>query len=147
MTEPIGGPPARFQFSIRLMLVATAAVAAAVGAVTAEPSWLSLAVLEFLTIFFAAASVIVLRQATGNWRTFLIGVVVGHCMAVVAGGHVIPWFVPYQHGLNVSELEDYAAGAAQSLRYILPAIWCAAPINGLLCVLIHWLIWPREPRP
>jgi hypothetical protein len=32
MTEPSGGSPACFQFSIRLMLVATAAIAAASGA-------------------------------------------------------------------------------------------------------------------
>jgi hypothetical protein len=146
MTELSNGAKP-LQFSIRLLLVATAAVAAAVGAVTAKPSWKSLVALECLTMFLATGSLIVLRQATGNRRTFWIGVTVGHSMAIVCGGHVIPWFMPYQHGLDVSQIEDYAAGAAQSLRFILPAIWCAAPVNGLLCVVIHWLLWPGEPRP
>jgi hypothetical protein len=33
-----------------------------------------------------------------------------------------------------------------SLRVAILSGWCLAPINGLLCVLIHWLIWPRPPE-
>lgn len=134
----------RLQFSIRMMLVATGVVAAAVGAVTAQPSWRSLIALECLTLLLATASVIALRQAAGNWRTFWMGATMAHAMAFICAGHVIPWFVPYQHGLDVAEIKDYAAGAAQSLRYILPVIWCAAPLNGVLAVFLQRLFAPRQ---
>lgn len=132
---------ARFQFSIRLLLVATAAVAGAVAAISAEPSWQSLAGLECLTMFFATASVVAMRRTCGKVQTFWIGSAVGFSVAVVCAGHVLPWFVPYQKGVDVAELRDYSAGAAQSLRLVLPAIWCMALVNGILAVLLQWFFF------
>jgi hypothetical protein len=124
----------RFQFSIRLILVVTASIGGVCAAVSAQPSWKSLIALECLTMFFVTWGVIFMKQTDGDLHYFWFGTAVGFSMAAVCAAHVIPWFVPYEHGVPVAELGDYAAGAAQSLRIVLPVTWLAALVNGTLAV-------------
>jgi hypothetical protein len=40
----------------------------------------------------------------------------------------------------------FPSKTANALRFCLPLLWCFALVNGLLCVVVHWLIWPRPPE-
>ncbi|HVX16295.1 MAG TPA: hypothetical protein VHC22_34230 [Pirellulales bacterium] len=66
----IASNPRRFQFSIRVMLVATASVAAVVGAMVAEPSPWSCLALGSLSVLFASVSIMTACMSTGRFRAF-----------------------------------------------------------------------------
>ncbi|HEV3340673.1 MAG TPA: hypothetical protein VG125_09960 [Pirellulales bacterium] len=79
--------PSRFQFSIRLLLIATAVIAAAVAAVAAEPTWQSCLALEFLSLVFASIAILAAFKSQGSLRVFWVAA------AVPAGGGAATFFV------------------------------------------------------
>jgi hypothetical protein len=136
MTEPSGGPPARFQFSIRLMLVATAAVAAAMAAYRAEHSWQGRLAINGLTVFSATAAILGVIQTSGKLRAFWLGAAFVLIITAVRAFDELDQLGWFQSGAPILESESIAW-----------MFWCASPVNGLLVLLLHWLFWPRPPEP
>jgi hypothetical protein len=143
------GMVSRFQFSIRFLLVATAAIAAGTAAVCAKPSWPSSLALGCLSVLFSTAGIVAAKQASGNLQTFWIGTAVVLALGPVFAMSFAAWF-----GMLMSlgpskppqEFMEGHAWGAPLLKLVLPGLWCAAPINGLVAVLLHWLFAPnRKP--
>ena len=140
-SQPRGG----FQFSIRLMLIATAAIAAAIAAVLAEPSWQSCLALEFLGFFFASIAIVAAIKSRGALRVFWAAA------AVPAAGGTAPSFI---YGLLAASTASSFADPDEAfmmitsgLRLTFPVLWCFCLANGLLCGLIYELLWSRPPEP
>src|SRR5581483_6454480 len=138
-------PGDRFQFSIRLLLITTAAVAAAVAAVAAEPSWQSCLALLFLGFFFASIAVVAAFKSRGALRVFWAAA------AVPAAGGTAPSFI---YGLlaastasSFTEPDNAFMMITSGLRLTFPLLWCFCLANGFLCGLIYWLLWSRPPEP
>jgi|SRR5215469_89699 len=133
----------RFQFSIRFLLVATAAVAAGVAAIRAfEPTAASILAINCLTVLFATAAILAVTQTSGKVRTFWIGT------AIVLGPAAFfsvewVWSVwPHLGQASLSELAGWFEDASQVWPF-----WCFAPINGLAAVFLHCLFAPRPTPP
>ena len=142
----------RLQFSIRFLLVATLAVAAGVGAVRAAPSWQVALAMDALTAAFLTAAIIGTAQTRGASRAFWIGTGV----VLIAAFHgasentrvVLSYLIAYPEwwdgvppnvgGLMPSGIED---------GRFLWVLWCAAPINGILAVLLYWLFATNRKPP
>lgn len=140
----------RLQFSIRFLLVATAVVAGALAALCAGPSWKASAALCGLSVAFPTATVIPSKHSTGRLHAFLIGTSIvfglGPILAVtVAGMTAVIFFEQFRNG-TVTMMEEYD-WYSPPFKWCLSAIWCAAPINGVLAALVHWLFAPRRNPP
>jgi hypothetical protein len=120
----------RFQFSIRFLLVATAAVAAGAATAHAEPSKVTMLATQFLSLVFGTGAVIGVYQTTGAVRVFWIGTAIALCPAVFQSAHG-PLFV----------FGD--VGGAMAYPSVWP-LWCVAPINGLVAILLYWLFASRK---
>jgi hypothetical protein len=138
----------RFQFSIRLMLVATAAVAAAFWVITSEPGWPSLMSLVFFAIAFATVSTIAAVCSGGRLRVFWVGasvmLIVGALIAV-AGVMWLPFSVG-RPSLESYEFTDRVLILSSFLRTSVAAFWLFAPFNGIICALVHWLFLRPTPQ-
>jgi hypothetical protein len=136
--------PPRFQFSIRLMLVATAAIAAAVGAALPEPSWQSCLALEFLAFFFASIGVMAAFKSRGAFRVFWIA-----ATTPASGGAAVYFFYGCLAGASsiMTEPAETLVMVTGGMRVALPVLWCFSLANGALCGLIYCLIWSRSPEP
>jgi hypothetical protein len=129
----------RAQFSIRLMLIATAAIAAAVAAASAEVSWQSCLALEFLGLLFASIAVIAAVKSRGALRVFWIAAAVP-----AGGGAAIYFFYACLAGASsmMTDPDETLVMVAGGVRIALPVLWCLSLANGLLCGLIYGVIWP-----
>lgn len=144
------GMASRFQFSIRFVLVATAAIAAGAAAVCAKPSWQSSLALGCLSVLFSTAGIVAAKQVDGHLQTFWIGTAVVLALGPVFAMSFAAWFgMLLSLGPTKSPkefMEGYAWGAP-ILKLVLPGIWCAAPVNGLVAVLVHSLFANRPNEP
>jgi hypothetical protein len=142
MTQPCSKPPSRIQFSIRLLLVATAAIAAAVGAVAAEPSLWSMIAMTALSVIFLTVPVIACFETVGRCRAVWVGV------ALSLGLAAAPTICMLASGISLMDEDttiDWSSAAIDNIRYMDAGWWAFAPINGLIAVLIHWLFFERRP--
>ncbi|HVX15507.1 MAG TPA: hypothetical protein VHC22_30245 [Pirellulales bacterium] len=137
-----------FQFSIRLLLIATAAIGAAVAAVAAETSWKSCLALEFLGILFASIAILAACKSHGALRVFWIAATVP-----ATGGAAIYFFYGCVAGGSsmLTEPADTLVMILGGLRIALPVIWCLSLANGVACALVWSAIRsgkddPEEPR-
>jgi hypothetical protein len=130
------------QFSIRLMLVATAAVAAGIASIRAETTAEAILAIDGLTVLFASAAILGVTQTSGKLRTFWIGtaMLLGPAAFFSVQSASSVWIYIGQGRLG--EL----TGWWEVARQVWP-IWCAAPVNGLLAIFLHWLFWPHPPEP
>lgn len=133
MTEPsFAGKP---QFSIRTMLVATAAVAAAMAAYRAEHTWQGRLAINGLTVLSATLAILAAIQTSGKLRAFWVG---SALVLIITAARAFE---------ELDELGWFLSGAPNlQSETIAWMFWCAAPVNGLLAALLHWLIWPRPPE-
>jgi hypothetical protein len=115
---------AAFSFSIRSLLVATAAVAAAVGAVTTEPSWQSCLALEGLSLWFSTAGITAALNSRGPKKSFWICAAVP--TTVVAGTFVL--VVLEDHLDSFDDLEQ----AAKWMRVTFPIVWGFSFASGII---------------
>lgn len=129
----------RFQFSIRRLVAATAAIAGSAGAVVARPSWQSLVAMEGMALFFITSAAIAARHASGAMRAFWIGCLMSFGMAAIVASAGLPWFLIWDLLTNGKIEQAGLALIAESLEIPLAAFWCAAPANGLIAAAIHGL--------
>ena len=137
--------PKRLQFSIAFIFIAITAVAIAIAAVVAEPSWISFLVLHYLNACFAATAIISAQETRGRLRAFCIGVTVGLAPSLMAQGIAIAWVLPHTGFAELyAGMAKMAVAAANGERFTLPAIWCLSIPNGLLGVFIYSLFFGRH---
>lgn len=125
----------RFQFSIRFLLVATVAVAVGAAAARVEPTLKSALAMDCLTLLFATCAFVGVATTTGKLRTFWLGnAIVLSAASFIAG--LSAWQFAWLAEMGSSQ------GPHVNRRFLLP-LWCAAPVNGLFAVLLHWLFAGR----
>ncbi|HVX09601.1 MAG TPA: hypothetical protein VHC22_00230 [Pirellulales bacterium] len=137
MTEPSFA--AKPQFSIRFLLLLTAAVAISIMAFRSNPWWRAAFAINFLTILYAAAGV---TRITDPSRAFWTGTAVMLGFTVIIAAQLI-WNL--ENILNAL-LEDDPINLPPWVgddRDIC-VVWRAALINGLFAVFLHWLFAPRQ---
>jgi hypothetical protein len=134
----MSGVPSRFQFSIRLLLIVTAAVAAAVGAVVAEPSWQSCLALEFVAVLFASIAVVAAFKSKGVFRVFWVAAAVPTSAAT--GTYFVYGCLATASSMMIDPAEALVM-ATSGLRVALPVLWCLSLANGLLCGLVYRAVW------
>ena len=135
----------RFQISLRGLLGGTAAIAAAVGALAAEPSRLSGVAVLLLACAFPAAFAAGVVSSRGAWRAFCAG-------AILPAG--IGFYLTSAHFYGIVSLEQVplifeAARDAMvnaSLRSLVALYWTAMLIMGLMAAGFHWLFAARGPE-
>lgn len=139
----------RFQFSLRMLLVAVAVVGIGAALWRAEASWQAGAI-EFLLVAWVVATVAMMSvNAKGRAKAFWMGVttecvwpVLGYLPVVgffslngvIESGHPVP---PFLDTLDWFPL--FLIGMSDSFRPVLLA-WAFAPVIGLLCIFTHWLL-------
>lgn len=137
----------RLQFSILQLLVATAVVAVAAGAFVAEMSWT--VIITRVTLAFAFASCACWASSTtkGAQKLFWTGVAVP---LVFGAFRSFQCFSSILHSMKSITLHaDIEQELIAHDFLMVPILWCIAPVNGLLCIFVRWLIWPKptESRP
>ena len=133
--------PGRIQFSIRLLLLATAAIAAAFAAASPEPTWQSCVALEFLAIVFASIAVTAALKSRGGARVFWFAAA---APALGAATTHLVFACIATASASFTEPEDSLLMVASGLRVSLPVIWCLSLANGFVCCLVHGLAWPSK---
>ena len=131
----------RFQFSIRLMLVVTAAVAAALAAVCAERSFQSAFAINGLTVAFTTAAIVAVIQTRARMQSFWAGTVV-----VLVPTSILACWSSVWLWMCIEAGSDLLQSSHTQYRFLW-LFWCVAPINGLFAVVLNWLFAPRPARP
>lgn len=138
---------ARFQFSIRTILVATAAVAGAVAATNVKSGLVAVLAWGSIASFLCSLATIAATMTSGRLRAFWIGAAIPATAAVVFAVHVCSSIMVDSlsyDSLDV-DMEPYFRLCLLELRAGLPIVWCVALTNGAACVFAHWLIWQKPP--
>jgi hypothetical protein len=143
----------RVHFSLRGLLVATAAIAVVLAVLNAPPgTWYAGLSLIFLAIAIPSGLVIHLPHVSGYSKTFVMGALVPAFACLSTLANVLPWEIQqsrYTADLyTIAELQECLKQISMSsFQFSFGVFWCLAPINGLLCVFTHWLfIRPPEPK-
>ncbi|HVX15117.1 MAG TPA: hypothetical protein VHC22_28250 [Pirellulales bacterium] len=137
--------PQRVQFSLRLLLVATAVVAGATATVAAKPSLVSVISTLACAVLLFSVSTLAFMKTGGTPKAFWLGMAIPTGIAAVAlvvSTRDFVWVASYSSAL--SAISDELARSRDADRLVAATAWCIAPINGALCAFIHWLIWPNR---
>ncbi len=136
---------ANLQISLRGLLGATAAIAAAVGALAAQPSRISGAAALLLACAFPAAFAAGLVSSRGAWRAFCAG-------AILPAGIGFYLASAHFHGIvslkQLSLIPEAARDAMVNaeLRSLVALYWTAMLTMGLMAAGFHWLFAARGPE-
>ena len=136
----------RFQFSIRLMLAVTAIFAIVAWAATWGPSVASVIAMPAIAAFFASICAVAYFGAVGRAKAFWLGATLPMAVGAFAASseaQSLAWSwiqqTPADFDGDLPLLYDGA-------RFVMFGYLAFAPLNGLLCALVHWLIWPKQPE-
>lgn len=136
-----------FQFSIRFLLVATAAVAAGVAAFRLEPSLIAVVALDSVALFFATTAIVGVRQTVGRVQAFWMGtafvLVLSAVYVAMEASELPPFLLP----ADAFSPGEWGTGRVKNHRLVLGVFWSLAPINGLLAVALHCLFAPKKTPP
>lgn len=135
----------RFQFSLRTMLAAVAAMGIGAALWVAEPSWQLGAFEAVFVTWFLAIPLMFIARSSGAARAWWIGIAVESVFATAS--HTIAACSAFSIWGNVSDyplqsqpdsLQWFGLRMAELFHPLL-ASWSLAPVVGLLCVATHWL--------
>jgi Na+-driven multidrug efflux pump len=115
-------------------MVLTSAIAAAVAAVGAPLSSGSVATLGFLSVVFLSLAAIAAREATGALRHFWTVAAVSLALGAVFYAASLPYLVLCV--IDDPSKPAFVLAIADISNLLLPAFWCLAPFNGLVCVMV-----------
>lgn len=130
----------RFQFSIHVVLVITAMVAAIAGASVAQSPWLSVVACRALAVLFASVGILSSLAHNGRMRVFLVGATIPAVIGEIEAARDFKGMLYYFQS-KVGNLQSDLEIVADSLRISLIVTWCIASINGVACVGLHRLFW------
>ena len=133
----------RTQFSIRVLLVITAAVAASLNVAVPPSSLAKMVALEALAVLFASISTTLALASPGALCGFWIGVSICAGLAAMLATVNLPLLVMVAKDEASRAVCDFGM-AELTQSWVVPALWCLAPVNGLLCVFVRWLASPRQ---
>jgi hypothetical protein len=105
-----------------------------------KSSGVATAVVFALSVIYASISIMAYTLANGALKAFWLGIAVPTAIEAIAALLLLALVF---RGSRVEFTED--AYTTNSLRRIAAAVWCFAPINGLLCALAYRLLWTRQP--
>lgn len=132
---------ARPQFSVRLMLAATAAVALLMAEATVFPDWLAAVVGVIVQILAPAAAVAGILYGRDYSRAFFIGALVGWYSSLRVIG------APAMLQQGMAGMLQYSVASAfydgfsllgNETRRSFAAMWTLSLAAGLLSVLVRW---------
>ena len=146
------------QFSLRTLLAAVAAIGIGAALWVAEPSWQVGAVEFFLAPCVLGSATLLALHSSGRPNEFWTGVAAEIVWPILVYLPVALLFsLPHRAigavdtaALSFLHLPNwfphFLVGMSETFRPVLLA-WAFAPIVGLLCVLMHWvLLRPPEPK-
>jgi hypothetical protein len=139
----MAGP--RFQFSIRRLLAVTTVIAATVGALAAEPSRISAAVLILLAVAFPAVFAAGLICKSGLWKAFCAGAIIpaGIAFKDTMGGLFWAVHPPGPDPGVLDALESLTRDAV--VRKHAALCWLAMLTVGLMAVAFFGLACVNSP--
>jgi uncharacterized membrane protein len=133
---------AKFQFSIRFLLLLSAVVGLTVASYLWRPSMYSLAARGALTVIIASLLIVASIFSMGAKRAFLIGAAVPPVLAAFVCALVALQLAVAYRSLGAS-VDQQIEQVANILRFNV-AYWCFAPVNGAICALAYWLLHRNE---
>jgi hypothetical protein len=126
------------QFSIRLLLMATAAIAAVLAAAKPKPTWQSCLAMESLAVFFASIAVMAVVKCRGGLRVFWIAAATPASIAAVT--YFIYACIAGMSSMMMDSSETLLM-IAGGTRFSLPVIWCVSLANGMICWAVWAMVW------
>jgi hypothetical protein len=138
-----------YQFSLRTLLAAVAAVGIGAALWVAEPSWQVGAIEALFLAFVPAAAVALAVHSSGTAKTWWIGNAIASAFAAILQFMQSTLLLAYDSTLVEAPFADLTRLAlALSFKFHSAILALAfAPVVGLLCVLTHLaLIRPPEPK-
>lgn len=138
MTEPLGGPTGRPQFSIRLMLLTVAAVAVVLALMFQAPAQVAESVL--LAGIFACLALLAVASVYGPrmWRPFCIGAPLPLIFVFLWSCQYGPLWV-FGDWISDPTL-PYRVGPPHGYRYGLGGALLCSVLLGYTCLGFRWLI-------
>ena len=142
---------ARFQFSIRLLILVVTLVAVMLGVLLAKPSWPAGVCFILVALVLPAGFVAGAMFGRGWLQAFCAGALIPAFVApymllllgiATASGRLIAAGTP-----GAPKWQQFAEALCQSdTKFILAVFWIAMLITGAICVLFRWLLDDNE-RP
>jgi hypothetical protein len=130
----------RFQFSIRMLLLATALIASALGAILAKQSWQAGLWVAFVAHMLPSAFLAGALYTRGPSQAFCAG-------AVFPATAALLFLVFESWATSSSTVEDpfvdfFESIADSGSKNILTVFWSGIPVIGILCMTFRWLLKP-----
>jgi hypothetical protein len=123
----------RFQFSIRSLLLLTALVAGTLAAFVSEPSQVGISARLACGILWASLVTVAAVFARGVSRAFWIGAAIPCAVGGILSTMFAVQLLAVYGGMAANPM---AVGYAQAIL----ASWGFAPVNGLLCAVVYWIV-------
>ncbi len=146
--------PGRFQFSLRLMLAAVAAVGLATVALQGGRSLPAGFIRLFLVLAFPAMTATISLRARGSRQAFWTGAFFAALAAFFKhfaefGTYSVE--LPQVDGHRFELLLEYLRTSTKIESQTIGLLWLLMPVVGALCALTYWLLFqgeaPRDERP
>lgn len=134
----------RFQFSIRLMLVATALIAVGAWVFTWEPSAPALIAMPAIVTSLVTLSAFACCSTTGKAKVFWFGFTIPVAIGILAATSEAQASL---YAWHQRAFENMLPLQCVVVRDTLLGCLAFAPINGVVCALVHWAIWTRADGP
>lgn len=129
----------RLQFSIRFLLVATAAVAVPIAVLSREPTALSGAAAVMLAMMAAAMTCSAVCATSGYRRSFFVG---GSIPAVLGAFYAMFSLLGIQWA-SYASLDEAAADIP--FKAVFAILWASIPLAGLSGLAANYLVHPHQP--
>lgn len=146
-----------YQFSLRTLLAAIAAIGIGAALWTAKPSWQIGVIEAFLLAWVPASAALLAAHSSGVAKSWWIGIAAGCTFATIlllladTNWSVMVYSIAPANLApgRLGQLKVFVETLSLNFQTLL-LLWAFAPVVGLLCVLTHWLLIrsadPAEPR-
>jgi hypothetical protein len=131
------------------MLAAVAVVGIGAALWVAKPSWQVGAVEALLLALLPATAAMMSVSSTGKARAFWIGVTSQLALTTILMKDVFPtgWFVLDADNDQFYSIRGFVTSLSFNFHNVL-LFWLSAPVVGVLCAGVHWLLIrpPQGPK-
>ena len=138
----------QFQFSLRLLLAAVAAVSVTAAVLIAEPTWQAGLALLFLSMLYPAVFLTGVLTANRTRRAICIGALIPALVSLtLVVAHISAYLFKFL--INSSEIEHIRSllwEVARRYRLIVGMIWGSMPLFGAACGLLERIFFSSGQR-